>query len=367
MNPIAGNSDIRLDDEGDHVHHFPSNENYWHEYLYTCTASAGEWDVLLQTRVNMLRIADHDGQWMHTGHFVEHETTLVVVPKSQRNQGMTDHDFVHTGHYHTQAHPFSDLRIDRSEDAVTWKVHGRNYVSRPPYFEARGSHGGVELDLVFKQLPPALWVLGPFEKGEITNTGGYDAPCEVQGAITVAGRKLVLENGYGIHEHMVTGKRTRIIDNLPQPDRMYWEYLINKDIFVYYFSYPKPGIELGHVRAFGEEFHFDQTAGTGVVRNEILEHWNDPRSGQALASRWHLEMTSDRGRLDLQIAAHGRSYLYWVMNDGLRIEIWQIGTAKRRIHRCRRPQGGAARRPDLYRSALYDRRRRGTTHETLNP
>ena len=289
------------------------------------------WVLSNGIRMNTIRTQDPNGQWFHVGDTLEHETTLVMVPSSRRGKGMEDHDFIHTGHSMAQRHELSDLSIVQTDDAVTWKAHGRTYVSKPPLWELKGEHGGVELDLVCRQMPPAIWVLGHYEEAMQRNTGGYDAQAEFEGTIKVNGKTYPINKGYGIRENMGVGRNTNIIGNLPQPDRMYWDYLVSPDIMVYLFLYPKQGIQRGIVRAFGEEFLFGANNGLGAnqgsIHHTILDHWHDPRSGLALASKWHLSMASHQGVLDIQIAAHGRSYFYWTMKNGIRVEIWQIGTA----------------------------------------
>jgi hypothetical protein len=320
-------SDITLYDEADHHQDYPANEDYWHSTCYTFTGESEGYDILLMTRIDIIRVYNAKGQWIHPGENLEHETTLIVVPSSQRGKGMEDHDFVHSGHYFAQRLDLSELILTPGEAAVIWEVPGRTHTCRPPIWELKGSHAGVDLDLTFRQMPPSWWTLGSFQNAKTSNTGGYDAPCSIEGSITVAGRTFQLKNAYGIREHMVVGRKTDIIGYLPPPDRLYWDYLVSDDITLYFFQYPLPGIYRGFVRAFGEEFAFIPKEGKGDIKHTILEYWNDPRSGLALASRWHLAMSSASGVLYIEISAHGRSFFHWVMTTGLRVEIWQIGVA----------------------------------------
>src|SRR5215217_4887618 len=106
------------------------------------------------------------------------------------------------------------------------------------------------------------------------------------GTISVAGKRFELEDAFGVRQNLAVGQATRIIENLPPTDRMYWGYLVGEDICLDYLFYPKPGLVMGFVRAFGEDVRFVPRSGMGTIEQEVLDHWIDPRSGQALPSRW---------------------------------------------------------------------------------
>ncbi|HSH94382.1 MAG TPA: hypothetical protein VK968_09575, partial [Roseimicrobium sp.] len=319
-------TDISLKDEDLHYDDFPSGEDLWHESHWNIIGESEGYDFMLLRRMVIRRVYNPKGQWTDPGDNFDHETTLVMRPSSLRGKAMEDHDFIQTGHYFTQAHPLSDLEVTATDREVTWAAHGCTYVSRPPVWELKGTHGGVTLDLTIRQMPPAWWILGPWQDAMKMNRGGYDAPCSVEGTITVHGRSFTLQNGYGIREHMATGSKMNVIAGIPQSQRMYWDWLVSKDYSIFFFTHSLY-VHMGIVRAFGEDFLFDAKAGKGKIKHTVLENWNDPRSGLALPTRRHLAMASDRGVLDIEISAHGRSYMHWVMTEGLRVEIYQIGVA----------------------------------------
>jgi len=64
---------------------------------------------------------------------------------------MYDNDFVRSGWHPPQYLQPEDLKIVQEDNQVTWKLEGRSYICRPPVWEVKGSHAGVEIDLTCQQ------------------------------------------------------------------------------------------------------------------------------------------------------------------------------------------------------------------------
>lgn len=169
-------------------------------------------DILLWTAPHIIRGAGA-GQWIVPDGRV-HCTQLIVIPQERRGQGMYDNDFVRSGWHPPQYLQPEDLKIVQEDNQVTWKLEGRSYICRPPVWEVKGSHAGVEIDLTCQQLSPAIWQWRPFEKGMEQDHAGYETFISAQGTLKVAGQTFPIENGLGVHERAILGQSWDIIPEL---------------------------------------------------------------------------------------------------------------------------------------------------------
>ena len=180
----------------------------------------------------------------------------------------------------------------------------------------------MDLDLTFEPILPAIWP-GGVRRDPTVVPIWYDTMCAVTGTITVAGQTFPIA-AHGIREHMTVGLRIDNIANNAPHDPIYWDYLVSPDISVLFFRYPGSGAGRGlPVHTGGEDIYY----GTGEITHTVRDYWADRRSGLSIPSKWNLVLASPRGTLVLDIAAHGRAFLPWVMKPGLRLEIGTLATA----------------------------------------
>jgi hypothetical protein len=318
------NATIVLSDETEQHEKFAPGTEFWQQNAYTFVASSGGMDFMLFVKVCVIE-GREGGQWTHVGQRVEHTTELIMVPSENRGS-MTNHNFIANGVQPHQLHDKSALKVTSEGESVCWSIGGRLYEATPGHWHLRGEHAGVDLDLTFVPLRDALWPWGRSADPSLKPIW-YDVMSSVSGTITVAGQTYPVE-GTGIREHMTVGPHVNNIGNNPPYDPIYWDYLVSPDISVWFFRYPGPGQDLAFIHAADGDIQY----GSGEITHTVVEHWADRRSGLSFPCKWNLVLASERGTLVLDIAAHGRAFLPWLMTLGIRLEIWMIGTGNGVFH-----------------------------------
>ena len=317
----SGATPVTLDDEADHIKDLPPKD-LWEESAIILIAETETHDVLLWNAMYILK-GHGENLWIKKDG-VEHDIVFIAVPKSQRGQ-MTDNNFARTGWHPTQRLPADALKIDRQADRTIWTLQDESFICRPPIWEVKGSHGGVELDLTYEQVGKAIWNWGPFSGAMEKDRAGYDVFATVNGTIKTGGLNLEIKNGQGVREHIAVGQSCNVIRNLPPPRVMWWLYASKDDIGVNYF---RPGVvDIGKVNIGDREIHFNPAAGLGSISYQNLQYWEDPRSGYNLPIRWHLNMSSAEAIVDFDIKCHGRGYFHWTVSNGIRLYCYQLCTA----------------------------------------
>ena len=177
-------------------------------------------------------------RWPHNGQRVEHTTELIMVPSDRRGD-MSDHHFIASGIHPSLLREKAELKVLEHADSVTWSIEGRVYEATPTNWRIRGEHAGVDLDLTFEPILPAIWPWGCSEDPTVVPIW-YDTMCAVTGTITVAGQTFPIA-AHGIREHMTVGPQINNIANNAPHDPIYWDYLVSPDISVLFFRYPGPG------------------------------------------------------------------------------------------------------------------------------
>jgi hypothetical protein len=314
---------IKLSDEMDHVKYLPLGQGYYETNGCMVVASSEGNDILLWASPQIIG----GGQWV-VPHAIAHATQLIVVPSEQRGKGMYNNNFARVGWHPTQYLKPEELEIVKKSDKVVWKVGERQYIHRPPVWEIKGSHAGVELDLVFRQAAPPIWAFGPFEKLAEQSSGGYDCFVSVNGTIKAASRTYSIKDGLALKEHCVLGGQAwDVIGQNAPPNHFYWTQMKTQDIQVYFFRQTARGINHGRIGVEGKEINYMPGMGAGSISFNTLDHWHDPRSGLYLPCRWHLVMSSAQGTVDLEIAAHARLYYHYNAQKGVLLMMWFLSTA----------------------------------------
>jgi hypothetical protein len=315
---------IRLDDEVLQADKFPPLD-LWEEDCFVMVGESEEHDLFLWTTVYSLK-GHGQGVWM-VKDGAEQETLFMAIPKERRNTGLHDHDFARTGWHPGRRGQGSDLKVERHADKVVWRLGDREYISAPPVFQVRGSHGGVDVDITYRQAAPAFWEWGAFATAAERDRAGYDAMCRVEGTIKAGGETYVIKKATGIKERITVGQSSNPIRTLPPPRAMYWLFTMAEETGIFLFHPGPPGLDLGTVVHEGRHLLYKPRLGHGEVTLIELEHWRDPRSGLHFPSRWRLNMSSTEGVVDLDINSHGRCWFNWVLSEGVRMCAYLLATA----------------------------------------
>lgn len=317
---------ITLEDEGTHFESLAlpsSSTDLWEETALGVVAESGDYDVLLWAAGYAL-FGNGKGIWGR-GASAQREVQLIVVPKSSRGT-MSDNNFVRVGWTPTERLEGEQFSVTKGEDSVTWDFDGLKFIAQPPTWRLEGKAGDAEFDLRYSQKGSPLWNWGPFAKAHESDRAGYDVFVGVEGSIKTSAYNLELTDGYGVREHIITGQSNDPVTNLPSPNWMWWLYAIKDDVKVNFFQ-PRDGLTLGFVK-YGEQeqVNINPAAGAGTTEFEILEKWEDPRTGMNLPIKWRLKMANGGTSVDVLIAAHGRAYSFWPTSTGTRMYCYLLST-----------------------------------------
>lgn len=247
-----------------------------------------------------------EGKWMVDDAMMI-QTTLAIVPQDQRG---TMHDSFFAGNRLDATEWPEGLRVTKKPDEIIWHVGNYQFISRPPYWEVRGEHLGVECDLSLGGIGNTSRCYGEWPDLPTTTRAGYEQRCWAEGTIAVNGKKYTLENGYGIHDQMTFGHSYDHMKLIREPYTYIW--CMSGSVQIFLFSMPKAGVSYGRVYVNDREIPF----GHAEIALDSLESWKDPRTSMRVPVRWHANMSSAAGVADMKVTAGGRG-LFCVLNrDG---------------------------------------------------
>jgi|GEM_PF-2903951 len=314
--------EIPLSWDAPHGDLFPDDMDFMEESAFHMIATSEGHDIHLWVAAYQFRQVNV-GQYI-TPYGSKQATTLMVIPSERRGKGLYDNDFVHRGTYLTQHLKPDALLIEKKGDRVIWTIEGRRQILRPPVWEVKGIHAGVEVDLTFRRLGQPLRCYPPVEKAtKDTIYIGYDVFCSVNGSIKVGGKTYPIKNAWGIREH-ATGTQYDWMSVSPS----YWVNVVTENILLHMWQMQAGRTTCNAtVEIEGKQILYAPLSGQGSIKLTTLDYWNDPRNGLCQPSRWHLALASSEGMADLEFAAYGRTNNAWITKKGVALEQWQLSIA----------------------------------------
>ncbi len=240
-------------------------------------------------------------------------STVMVVPQDDEG-GMVNNVFY--GNWIDSRDALPNFEIIEESDRLIWKGGNRKVIVRPPYWEITGEAMGVEYDVTLGGLGPVHRPYESWDNFAETHTGGFWVPCWAEGDITYKGKKFTLESGYGTHTYMIHGHNWDTYEMVSQAP-YYWIWGMNDSLqFFTFSSAADPGLYSdGFVWNDGTQIRF---APSQVAIDE-LEFWDDPQSGLRWPCRWHINMNSEEGLLDVNVRGRCRGIFCSLTRKGAEI------------------------------------------------
>ncbi|KAF2802331.1 uncharacterized protein BDZ99DRAFT_483059 [Mytilinidion resinicola] len=209
------------------------------------------------------------------------------------------------------------LQWNETKDEVTWKLDGRELASSPPYYKARGEHGGIEVNLDLVQWSDLFYQIGPFT--EVNSEGGGAGGIlhlKASGTVTANNITYTISEGYAIHERIITAgvvpARLQYMGGRGSP----WFNSWGKQ-----FSFWTMGTDIGNDTQSIQMFiNIDNQ--TIIVEEPLyaqinaLNSWFDPKTNQINPSKWKITSITELGTLDATVTAYGRYYYTWIRRGG---------------------------------------------------
>ncbi|MBU3948028.1 MAG: hypothetical protein KJ826_07395 [Proteobacteria bacterium] len=298
-------SDVLLFEDMTHVDEMPKGEDFFEDNANLILAESQGYDLCLLP--NLWHVGGgKKGNWQVDDVMIV-QTNFMMLPKDQRGT-MHDNDFI--GNRLDPMEWTGEYTIRQEAGKIIWQRGTLQYISRPPYWEIKGDHMGVAYDLILGGLGNTTRSFGAWSDLATTGRAGYDQRCWAEGTITVGGTTYTLEKGYGIHERLTFGNAYDPVKTMRQP--YYWVTGMNESIHIYFFALPGEGVSYGRVYIDEKEIPFGQ----GEITVDELEFWIDPKTGMRVPIRWHINMNSAGGVVDMNIAAGGRGMFCFQSRTG---------------------------------------------------
>lgn len=292
----SAKSNVSLAEDVSHVASLPEGKDFMEVNGLIVRGEADGMEVCLTAMLWHFG-GSQSGQW-RVDEAVVCQTNFHMVPKGQGK--LSDNTFISNRVDPTEWR--GKLQVDQQPGVNTWQVGKRQWISRPPYWQIKGEHMGVDLDLTLGGMVDASRVYGPWEDLAKTGRAGYENCCWAEGTITVNGHKYTLENGWGDHGVLTFGEQYDQVEGMRPGYYFVWGWQETMQVFFWV----QPGSGIGAGFAYmpdGREFKF----GPGQIRVSELERWTDPVTSMDVPVRWHVHMNTSGLVADFVLEGLGRS------------------------------------------------------------
>ena|GEM_PF-5136908 len=258
-------------------------------------------------------------------------TIFVMIPVKEQGV-MHDNDFIVNGFCPNDFLKFEDLKIVSGKDKVMMKIKDVEFVSAPPYFFAKGKDTGIEFDIKVTAVGETSWYKGEDwddimkDADKLAKKGNnFDQYTSVEGTIKAMGKTFVFKDGRGTHAHPVNQLNLEArmrsdscvyigYDKRLQFVGQSWAGIVNRGFI--------------HLLDDGRHFVYDNGVNPKADANLIVTGtWYDPRSMFTVPYKWHANMRSPEGILDVDIAGTGRATRIFALKRAYCLDLWVMGMA----------------------------------------
>ncbi|MBU3950130.1 MAG: hypothetical protein KJ882_08315 [Proteobacteria bacterium] len=298
-------SDVQLFEDMTHLDKLPAGDDFMEDFANLILGESEGYDFCLVPNFWHMG-GGKKGKWK-VDNVLMVQTTFLMLPQDQRGR-MQNNDFI--GNRLDPTEWAGAYKIEQTADKIIWQRENIIYVSRPPYWEIKGTHMGVTYDLIMGGMGNTTRTFGAWSDLATTGRAGYDQRCWAEGTISVGGKTYKLKNGYAIHERLTFGHNYDPMESMRTP--YYWVVGMNESLHIYFFALPGEKISFGRVYLDGKEIPFGQ----GEITIDELELWTDPKTSMQVPIRWHVNMNSAAGVVDMNMTAGGRGIFCFLSRTG---------------------------------------------------
>lgn len=298
-------SDVKLNEDLSHIDQIPKGDTYFEYWgnLVMGTTTDGM-DFMLGP--GAYRLGGGRKGYYRVDDSLMCQSLLQLAPQDQRGKM---HD---NGQISNRLDPVEwagEAQIKKKGDSVILQpVGGYEFICQPPYWQIKGEHFGVKLDVTLGGKGPANRHFGPWEKAAENGAAGYDQACWAEGTFVTDGKTYTIDKGYGVHLHVI--QRNIDLVELFQQFEYYWIWIVNDSIEMAVMK--QLGVQYGAATIDNHEYAF--VPGNAAITE--LEYWIDPQNHSQVPIRWHVSMASPEGMADMTIAAGSRLSFGYAMRTG---------------------------------------------------
>lgn len=302
-------TNVDLDDQLSYADKLPKGASYLenNSFLVMADTEDGK-EISLVTGLYCLG-GGKDGPWQ-VDHKMMMHNLFMVMPDGH---GMQNNHFIGNRMWATD--DWKGGEVIRTSSAVTWKLGKREIVCRPPYWEIKGEHDGVELDLLLTAMGDASIHKGPYSELASKGEAGYEQPLYCEGTIKSEGKtyNLVKEKSFGCQEKF-TCPAWDLAKVLTDTD-YYWIWWANESVRIFLYWWPSTGRTFKQVFVDNKEIPFSEEGRSGFTLDET-DWWVDPRTKMRVPVKWRFTMDSPNGLINLFVSASARTFYTHLTQSG---------------------------------------------------
>ncbi|MBU3950105.1 MAG: hypothetical protein KJ882_08350 [Proteobacteria bacterium] len=314
-------SNVKIVDEMSHVHELPKEhlaEHFQDHIGAMVLGKAGDNDIFVCSTIY------HVGGrlWgIKDGALVQ--TNLIIAPSDQRK--MQNNDFV--GNRLDPMKSFSNFQIVQESDKGVWIAGNRRMVCCPPYWEMKGEHMGVDLDLTMGGIGESIPYHGPWSDLSAKGVAGNEHLGWAEGSLTFKGKKYIFDEGWAVRERTCFGKGFDVPSLLGHSTGYIWGWCFSESIKIFCFAEPEANHFSGRVFLEDQIINF----GVGDITVEPLEFWKDTLTDVTIPIQWNIIMKAAGGTVEMNVAIWARALFGFHLTEGYTTHHAGLGRANGRF------------------------------------
>lgn len=247
------------------------------------------------------------------------QTNLIIAPGEQRT--MQNNDFV--GNRLDPMMSFNNFKVVQESDRVVWTAGNRQMIFRPPYWELKGEHMGVDLDLTMGGIGDVILYHGPWSDLAAKGVAGNEHLGWAEGSFTYQGKKYTFDEGWAVRERTCFGKNFDVPSLIGHSTGYIWGWCFSESIKIFCFAEPEANHFAGRVYMDDQIIDF----GAGEINVEPLEFWKDPLTDVTIPIQWNITMKAPGGTVKMNVALWARALFGFHLAGGYTTHHCGLGRA----------------------------------------
>jgi hypothetical protein len=289
-------TDVTLADEYSHLHELPEDQRAVHFQDHIgmgIFGKAGDKDVLVTCVIYHV-----GGRLWGLEDAALIQTNIIVAATDDRvmkNTKFVANRMDPLGH-------FDNFEVTRDADQVVWKAGNRQIIARPPCWELKGEHMGVDMDITLTGIGTSIPYHGTWDGLATTGVAGNEHLATAEGSFTYEGVTFTLDEGWAVRERTCLGQGWDVPSLLGSAEGYIWGWAFSDAVKVFVYAQEGSGHFAG--RIFLEDHMINVTSDETVV--EPLGSWVDPLTHATHNTSWRITMTTDAGTVELNVVTWSR-------------------------------------------------------------
>jgi|GEM_PF-2770897 len=306
MSNFKAYSDVILADEFSQMQNLPEEQRAEHFQDHIgigVFGRVGELDVMLAGTI--YRVGG-DVWGMEDGCLLQ--TNMIVAEPGDRE--MKNNTFV--GHRFDAANTYPNLSVTHEPDSVIWSAGNRQIICRPPYWELKGEHMGVDIDIRFTGTGNCMPYHGPWDKLAETGIAGNEQLGRAEGHFTHDGNTYELTQGWAVRERTCLGEGKDVMALLGSVSGYIWGWCFSEKATIFFYAQRN---RTGYgARIFTDGRVIDLTGPNNYI--EEVSHYTDVLTQKVHPTAWKIDMKDENGTIEMDVKTWSRCLFGFHQRDG---------------------------------------------------